>query len=216
MLSWPGAASSTRRLCLGADNYAGALVCDGWDAYRRFVEASHQTYLAHLLRLCGLLRKEHPRSPLPVRVQTMLCQALPLQDRHCSGSIFAHGGAVARSHLIARRGAILERSNTIANIERLAAHLSLEFPAIFAFLFDATLDATGRRGEQAFRPGVVTRKIASSVNRAARGPAAQQTLASVRRSGNHHPRGDCLRVSVRPRANRTPLPASTVSKKSPR
>jgi hypothetical protein len=75
-------------------------------------------------------------------VQTVLCQALALRDRHRAGTVSTHGVAVARGRLIARLGAILGRSSTVADVERFAAHLSVEFPAIFALLFDATLDAT--------------------------------------------------------------------------
>ena len=43
--------------------------------------------------------------------------------------------------------------------ERFAAHLATEFPAVFHFLWDPSLDATNWRAEQAIRPAVVIRKV---------------------------------------------------------
>jgi len=63
-------------------------------------------------------------------------------------------------------------------LQRFAAHLAVELPAVFAFLFDPAVDATNRRAEQALRPAVVTRKV-SGGNRSPRGAATQQILASV-------------------------------------
>ena len=40
---------------LGAD-FGGVLVRDGWAIHPRFVEAEHQTRLAHLLRRCREMR----------------------------------------------------------------------------------------------------------------------------------------------------------------
>jgi hypothetical protein len=44
-------------------------------------------------------------------------------------------------------------------VQRFAAHLTREFPAIWSFFFDPTIDATNRRAEHAIRPAVVTRKV---------------------------------------------------------
>jgi transposase len=63
-------------------------------------------------------------------------------------------------------------------MQRLAVHLSREFPAIWSFLFDPTIHATNWRVEQALRPAVVTRKVWVG-NRWWSGADAQQTMASV-------------------------------------
>ena len=47
--------------------------------YRRFINARHQSCLAHLLRRCRLLHADHPRSPWAARVQAVL-NALALRD----------------------------------------------------------------------------------------------------------------------------------------
>ena len=70
------------------------------------------------------------------------------------------------------------RPSTIAECQRLAAHLTTELPALFGFLFDFTLDATDWRAKQALRPAVVNRKV-SGGNRSVRGAETQQILSSV-------------------------------------
>ena len=63
-------------------------------------------------------------------------------------------------------------------------HLVNEFPAVFSFLFDPTLDATNWRAEQALRPAVITRKTCGGGNRTTRGAASQQVLTSVLRTAD--------------------------------
>ena len=65
--------------------------------------------------------------------------------------------------------------------ERFAAHLATEFPAVFFFLWDPSLDATNWRAEQALRPAVVIRKVCGG-NRTRHGADTQQVLASVVRT----------------------------------
>ena len=165
---------------LGAD-FAGVLVRDGWAPYRQFTAAVHQTCLAHLLRRCRLVAADHPRTTFATDVQTILQQALTARDRHQTGAISAHGLAVARGQLITRLADRLARSSRVPDVRRFAAHLDREFPAIWSFLFDPTIDATNWRAEQAIRPVVVTRKVWGG-NRSWRGAHAQQTLTSVIRT----------------------------------
>ena len=61
------------------------------------------------------------------------------------------------------------------------ADLAIEFPAIFTFLWDPSVDATNWRAEQAIRPAVVTRKVCGG-NRTRKGADTQQVLASVVRT----------------------------------
>jgi len=171
---------------LGAE-FAGVLVRDGWAPYRQFTQAAHQTCLAHVLRRSRLLTHDHPRAPMPGAVHAILQRALALRDRRRAGAISAHGLASARGRLIAQLGTVLERTSTVPEVERFAAHLTREFSAIFSFLFDPTVDATNWRAEQALRPAVVTRKLAGGGNRSAHGARTQQILASVLRTA--HQRG---------------------------
>jgi transposase len=121
--------------------------------------------------------------------------------------------AVARGRLIGALGTVLGRTSSVADVERFAAHLSVEFPVIFSFLFDLTLDATNWRAEQALRPAVVTRKLAGGGNRSLRGAETQQVLASVLRTA--HLRGlDAVPLVVD--LLRAPTPTVCVALQAPR
>jgi transposase len=162
---------------LGAD-YDGVLVRDGWAPYRQFVQAGHQTCLAHLIRRCHEIADAHPRAVWPRQVQAVLQDALAVRDRVAAADISAHGAAVARGHLITRLAALLATPSTLEDGRRLAAHLTTELSALFGFLFDADIDATNWRAEQALRPAVVNRKV-SGGNRSTRGAGTQEILTSV-------------------------------------
>lgn len=176
----PGRGFEEAAAVLGAD-FAGVLVRDGWAPYRQFTAAAHQTCLAHLLRRCRLIATDHPHTTFAVDVQTILQQALALRDRHHRAEVSSHGLAVARGHLMTRLGQRLDRPSRVADVRRFTRHLHREFPAIWSFLFDPTIDATNWRAEQAIRPAVVTRKVWGG-NRSWRGAHAQQTLTSVIRT----------------------------------
>ena len=176
----PGRGFDEAAAVLGAD-FAGVLVRDGWAPYRRFTAAAHQTCLAHLLRRCRLVAADHPRTTFARDVQAILKQGLALRDRHHAGVVSAHGLAVARGHLITRLAERLGRPGHVPDVQRFAAHLERELPAMWSFLFDPTIDATNWRAEHAIRPAVVTRKVWGG-NRTWAGANAQQTLASVIRT----------------------------------
>ena len=176
----PGRGFDEAAAILGAD-FAGVLVRDGWAPYRRFDQAAHQTCLAHLLRRCRELQTDHSRAPLPRHVQTVLQHALRLRDRHVAGTISAHGMAVARGQLLTRLTTVLDQSTTVPAVRRFVAHLDREWPALFSFLYDPTIDATNWRAEQALRPAVVNRKV-SGGNRTWCGAHTQQVLATLLRT----------------------------------
>ncbi len=165
---------------LGPD-FAGVLVRDGWVAYRGFKNAPHQTCLAHLLRRCKHLQAAHPDSPWAGEVQAVLQDGLALRDRANADEISEHGLASARGRLVARLERLLADPPPLADAERFAKHLTNEFPAVFLFLCDPSIDATNWRAEQAIRPAVVTRKVCGG-NRTRRGANTQQVLASVVRT----------------------------------
>ena len=197
---------------LGAD-FGGVLVRDGWAPYRQFTRAAHQTCLAHLLRRARLLRQDHPHTRLPAAVHGLLRQALALRDRHHAGTVSVHGLAVARGRLIAALGTVLDRTSSVADVERFAAHLTVEFPALFSFLFEPTLDATNWRAEQTLRPAVVTRKMAGGGNRSRRGAATQQVLASVLRTAHLR---DLDAVPLVVDLLRAPTPTASAALQTPR
>ncbi len=165
---------------LGPD-FAGVLVRDGWVAYRGFKHAPHQSCLSHLLRRCKELQENHPYSPWAGEVQAVLQDGLALRDRCNAGDISEHGLASARGRLAARLGRLIDAPPPLADAERFAKHLANEFPAVFLFLCDPSIDATNWRAEQAIRPAVVTRKVCGG-NRTRKGADTQQVLASVLRT----------------------------------
>lgn len=178
----PGRGLAQAAAVIGAD-YAGLLVRDGWQSYRQFTAAQHQSCLAHLLRTCRRLLLDYPAQPFVVAVKAVLQDALTTRARYVNGTVSTHGLAVARGHLIPRLGCLLERTpSRRLTVRRFQSHLIIEFDAIFSFLFDPTLDATNWRAEQALRPAVVTRKMSGGGNRTARGAQTQQVLASVLRT----------------------------------
>jgi transposase len=173
----PGRGFDEAAAVLGAE-FDGVLVRDGWAPYRHFAHAVHQTCLAHLIRRCREIAEAHPRASWPQRVKAVLQQALEIRDRVAAGDISAHGAAIARGYLVTRLLDLIEAPGGLAECHRLAAHLTIEFPALFAFLSEPTVDATNWRAEQALRPAVVNRKV-SGGNRSSRGAATQEVLSSV-------------------------------------
>jgi transposase len=183
----PGRGLAQAAHVIGVD-YAGVLQRDGWQSYRQFTKAAHQTCLAHLLRRCRVLLLEYPAHPFVTAVKAVLQAALTTRDRYHAHDVSAHGLAIARGHYIERLGRLLERTpSRRLRVRRFQAHLIVEFDAIFSFLFEPTLDATNWRAEQALRPAVVTRKMCGGGNRTARSADSQQVLASVLRTA--HQRG---------------------------
>lgn len=180
----PGRGLAQAAHVIGVD-YPGVLQRDGWQSYRQFTHAAHQTCLAHLLRRCRVLLLDYPAHPFVTAVKAILQAALGTRDRYQNGGVSAHGLAVARGHYIERLAQLLARtpSRRLA-VRRFQQHLIVEFEAIFSFLFDPTLDATNWRAEHALRPAVVTRKMCGGGNRTRHGADSQQVLASVLRTAD--------------------------------
>jgi transposase len=180
----PGRGLAQAAVIIGQD-YPGVLVRDGWQSYRQFTHAAHQTCVAHLLRRCRVLLLDYPQQPFVTAVKAILQAALRTRAQYRAGTLSAHGLAVARGQYLERLGRLLERTpSRRLRVRRFQAHLIVEYDAIFSFLFDPTLDATNWRAEQALRPAVVTRKMCGGGNRTARGAQSQQVLASVLRTAD--------------------------------
>ena len=114
-------------------------------------------------------------------MQDTLQAGLALRDRRDAGDLSDHGLATARGRLLARLSRLIDNPPPLDDTERFAAHLAIEFPAIFTFLWDPSVDATNWRAEQAIRPAVVIRKVCGG-NRTRKGADTQQVLASVVRT----------------------------------
>lgn len=180
----PGRGLAQAAVVIGHD-YRGVLVRDGWQAYRQFTHALHQTCLAHLLRTCRRLLLDYPAQPFVRAVKATLQAALQTRARYRAGTLSAHGLAVARGQYLERLGRLLEQTpSRRLRVRRFQGHLVREYDAIFSFLFEPTLDATNWRAEQALRPAVVTRKMCGGGNRTADGARSQEILATVLRTAD--------------------------------
>lgn len=175
----PGRGFRQAAAVLGED-FAGFLVRDGWSVYRQFVQAMHQTCLAHLLRRCRELIEVGGRGVVrfPRALQALLQSALRLRARRDQGQIGVHGLAVARGQLESRMDRLLAKPRYWLPNQRLANHLRRERDALFTFLYCPGLEATNWRAEQAIRPMVVTRKVWGG-NRTPAGAHTQSILISV-------------------------------------
>ena len=179
----PGRGFDDAVTILGAD-FDGVLVRDGWAPYRRFDDALHQNL------------RGPPAPPLPVSSRRPSRQHLgrsggkpscrpgsPCATAADDGALTDHGLASVRGRLLARLGRLIDAPPPLDDAERFAAHLDTEFAAVFAFLWDPSVDATNWRAEQAIRPAVVTRKVCGG-NRTRHGADTQQVLASVVRTAH--------------------------------
>ena len=123
-------------------------------------------------------------------MQAVLQAGLDLRDRCHVGIVGAHGLATVRGRLEAQLARLVDAPPRFDDARRFAAHLATEFPAVFLFLADPSVDATNWRAEQAIRPAVVIRKVCGG-NRTRHGADTQQVLASVvrtaRQRGLHLP-----------------------------
>ena len=88
---------------------------------------------------------------------------------------------MARGPVLSQFLTALDHAGPLPAMQRFAAHLRTELPALFSFLFDATVDATNWRAAPALRPAGVNRKVCGG-NRSARGAVTQHVLTSVLRT----------------------------------
>jgi hypothetical protein len=103
------AACATRRN-IKKSRYPGVLQRDGWQSYRQFHHAAHQTCLAHLLRRGRVLLLDSPAQPFVTAVKAILQAALPMRERYHAGNVSDHGLAMARGHYVERLGQLLQRT----------------------------------------------------------------------------------------------------------
>lgn len=178
---------------LGA-SFSGTLVRDGWAPYRKFVEADHQTCLAHLLRRCRniLETAKQGAARFAHSVRAVLKGALALRDRR--HELTEHGFASLRGKLKAKMDWLLSWSPTYEPNARFAKHLRAEREALFTFLYQEGVDATNGGAERAIRPAVLARKL-SGGSRTDRGATVHARMLTVLRTAKQQGR-DQLTVLV--------------------
>ena len=153
------------------------------------------------VRICSRIS---PTAGGPLRCRTPCRPPLALRDRRNAGGISDHGLATVRGRLLAQLSRLIDNPPPHDDAERFAAHLAVEFGALFTFLWDPAVDATNWRAEQAIRPAVVIRKVCGG-NRTRKGADTQQVLASVvryRRPTQRRPAGAVRHDVARLRAHR--------------
>jgi len=167
---------------LGED-YAGTLARDGWAPYRQFLEARHQTCIAHLLRRCheNLETALRGTARVPHAVRNILKEALALRDRAAADEVSVHGLKSLTGKLRARMDLLLDWRPSDDDNGKLLAHLKTEREALFTFLEDLNVPATNYWSEQAIRPAVVNRKVFGG-NRTWAGAPTQEILSSFFRT----------------------------------
>jgi transposase len=175
----PGRGFPQAAALLGAD-YDGWLTHDGWRTYYKFLRASHQSCLQHLLRRCkDLLKVASPAATsFPLKVQAVLQQGLALRDRYNNHEISLHGLWTATGRLEVKLDQVLSRPGRDVANRRFAKHLLHERPYIFTFLYCPGLDATNNISERAIRALIGARKNWGG-NRTLRGARAQAVLTSI-------------------------------------
>ena len=173
---------------LGED-YAGTIERDGWAPYRRFVHATHQTCLAHLLRRCRELIADADRgqAKTPHAVRRLLTHALTLRDARDAATLDAATLAGEVDRLGAQVDKLIAGRTVYPPNRRLLDHLAREREHLLTFLGVDGVQATNWRAEQAIRPAVVTRKVWGG-NRTWAGAQAWQVLASVLRTASQQGR----------------------------
>lgn len=168
---------------LGA-HYAGSIGRDGWAAYRRFVEARHQSCLGHLMRRASeiLLVAKQGAAKFATGVLRTLRAALDLRDRR--DELTPHGFLSLKGKIEAELDWLLSWRPAYALNARFVKHLRSERPHLLTFLDVPGLAATNWPAETEIRPAVIARKL-SGCNRTERGARAQERITTVARTGRN-------------------------------
>jgi transposase len=175
----PGRGFDQAAALLGAD-YVGWLVHDGLPMYYKFLKASHQSCLNHLLSRAKKLIESLPAraARFSLRVQEVLQQALALAKRYEKKEISLPGLWTATGRLETKLDRVLAHPGREPANRRFCNHLWHERPYIFTFLYCPGLDATNNRSERAIRALIGARKNWGG-NRTQRGSRAQAVLTTI-------------------------------------
>jgi len=176
----PGRGFAEASAILG-EEYAGWLIHDGLQIYYKFLQAAHQSCVAHLIRRCrDLVDVATPAATrFPLAVKQLLEEGLALRDRYLEQKISLHGLWTATGRLEAKLDRLLARSYRDRANRRLANHLRHERPYLFTFLYcPGLVDATNNLAERVMRLLVVIRKNWGG-NRTQQGARAQAVLTSI-------------------------------------
>jgi transposase len=158
----------------------GKMTHDGFSSYGRFVEATHQQCLGHVIRRARELLGKATRGAVhyPRKLIALFTEAIHLRNRHLKGEVTAGQLGRARASFDARLGELAEARREVAEYRTLSKHLLSHRDEWFAFLSHPEVEPTNWEAEQAIRPAVVNRKVWGG-NRTWAGAHAQEVLMSV-------------------------------------
>jgi transposase len=164
---------------IGID-WGGKMTHDGFSSYDRFVQATHQQCLGHLLRRVRELEARATRGAVhyPRKLIALFTAAIHLRNRHLKGEVSAEALQEACEQFDQRLVELAWPAREVPAYETLSEHLWKHLDEWFTFLSHPEVEPTNYQGEQAIRPAVVNRKVWGG-NRTWVGARAQEVLMSV-------------------------------------
>ena len=162
------------------EEYSGVLIHDGWAAYDRFTNATHQQCVAHVLRRAHDLLEVATRGAVifPRAVIELRQQALTARDEFRKRKRTRARLRELADELTTKLRVLTCFRRANSDHERFAKHLERHATEFFTFLRLPHVEATNYRAEQASRPSVVNRKVWGG-NRTGTGAQHQSILTSV-------------------------------------
>ncbi len=193
-LAWLHAWVAERAVCYAIDrqrsadvlerligiDWAGKMTHDGFSSYDRFVKATHQQCLGHVLRRVRELQARASRGAVhyPRKLIALFTEAIHLRNRYCKGEVSAGVLKKARTQFDQRLRKLAWPPRAVPAYETLSNHLWNHLEEWFVFLDHPEIEPTNWEGEQAIRPAVVNRKVWGG-NRTWPGARAQGVLMSA-------------------------------------
>jgi transposase len=164
---------------LGKD-FDGVLERDGWAPYAKFVKASHQSCLQHLVRRAAGMIEDATgaQAGVPTELKAILADSLALRAARDAEEVPAAALPERIASLDQRVGALIDAGDAHPPNARLLKHLAKQRPHLFTFLARDDVQACNWKAEQAVRPLVVNRK-AWGGNFSWNGAETQEVLSSV-------------------------------------
>jgi transposase len=160
--------------------WSGKMVHDGFSSYGRFVKATHQQCLGHVIRRLRELLGKATRGAVhyPRKLIALFTEAIHLRNRHLVGEVTADQLKGARAGFDERLEKLAVAERQVPGYRTLSRHLLGHLGEWFTFLSHPEVEPTNWEAEQAIRPAVVNRKVWGG-NRTWAGAHAQEVLMSV-------------------------------------
>jgi transposase len=161
-------------------SWKGKMTHDGFSSYGRFVKATHQQCLGHVIRRARDLLGKATRGAVhyPRKLIALFTEAIHLRNRHLVGEVTAEQLKQARVGFDGRLEKLAGAQREVAEYRTLSKHLLGRLEEWFTFLSHPEVEPTNWEAEQAIRPAVVNRKVWGG-NRTWAGAHAQEILMSV-------------------------------------